>query len=380
MATVTITAGQTADQIQTIFDGNPDGTIFSFEPGTYTLNHYLTLHQAQQAISSTSRGAILSGSNLYKGAIACEFGSTNNTISGFIVDGFTSDGTFPIAGLQVRVGGTIDDCEVRLCQNGIHVSVGNTITNNYVHHNRQYGIEGGPGDDILIEGNELSFNNTDRNDPNNDAGGSKIVGSTAGTHNLIWRNNYVHDNYGQGIWSDGNVYALYEDNRIEDNFGAGIDHEISWDAIIRNNTFSNNDGADRGQGRSCWYGSAIALNNSQNVEIYGNTIIAHDVNPLCMQNSTRSEPAWFPQALANINVHNNTITMTRSAMFGMVGDSMPASVVFNNNTYYTDALARWAYLNYPLTRAQWQAAGQDANGQFLPYMVVGALFQMSVAP
>ena len=47
-------------------------------------------------------------------------------------------------------------------------------------------------------------------------------GRRAGTFDLIWRGNWVHDNVGNGDWSDGNVHAvLYEHNLVENNSGSG---------------------------------------------------------------------------------------------------------------------------------------------------------------
>ena len=277
-------------------------------------------------------------------------------------------GVWPNAGLQVRDYGVLEDNESRYNQVGIQIGSNQTVRGNYIHHNRQYGISGGPGNNMLIDSNELAWNNTAHYDINDDAGGSKIVGSSTGTTNLTWRNNYIHDNYGQGIWSDGNVRtALYEGNTIENNGGAGIDHEISWDAIIRNNNLKNNMTLENGQGKSCWWGSAVALNNSQNVEIYGNTIEAVGSNAICMVNSTRSAPAGFPQSLANISVHGNTIKMRGAVTTGMAGDTRPTNVVFSSNTYYVDNLARWQYQGGYLTRSQWQAAGQDLTGTFLAW-------------
>ena len=86
----------------------------------------------------------------------------------------------------------------------------------------------------------------------------------------MWRGNWVHHNTGPGIWSDGNVHnVLYEDNVVEGNSGPGILHEISWDATIRNNIVRWN--STEVAGKSCWWGSQIHLNNSQNVRIAGNT-------------------------------------------------------------------------------------------------------------
>jgi len=222
---------------------------------------------------------------------------------------------------------------------------------------------------VLIESNELAWNNTGLYDPNDNAGGSKIIGSQTGTTALTWRGNYVHDNYGQGIWSDGNVRGVtYEGNTIENNTGAGIDHEISWDGVIRNNTLRNNDTAELGQNKSCWWGAQIAVNNSQNLTITGNYVEAVGSNAICVVNATRHEDPVFPQALANITVQSNIIKMRGGVTIGLAGDTAASNVVFSNNTYYVDNLGGiyWQYLS-SMTKAQWQAAGQDKAGAFLSW-------------
>ncbi|PWT72954.1 MAG: hypothetical protein C5B46_06070 [Proteobacteria bacterium] len=356
--------------MQQQINSHPAGTVFCVASGTYVLEHYVMLKDSNQFICAVRRTCLLTGLDKYRGALAAEYGTQGHVIRGFIVEHFIAvPGQWPLAGLQARANSLIEDNESRYNQTGIDVFTNMVVRSNFVHHNRQYGISGGPATNVLIEDNELAWNNTAQYDPNNDAGGSKIVGSSAGTDKLTWRRNHVHDNFGQGIWSDGNVrHVLYEENLIENNTGAGIDHEISWDAVIRNNVLRNNNTAERGLGKSCWHGSQIALNNSQNVAIYGNTVEAVDTNPLCLANTVRSEPSVFPQFLANINVTNNIIKMRGTVYVGMVGNSQPSNVMFSSNTYYVDTLTgnNWMYMN-DMNSAQWQAAGQDVSGTFLTW-------------
>src|SRR5690606_14643000 len=110
------------------------------------------------------------------------------------------------------------------------------VRNNQVLEQGQLGI-GGVGDNVLIAGNEVAWNNTAGFRWGWEAGGSKF----ARTHDLVVRNNHVHDNNGPGLWTDiANTRTLYEGNRVEDNTGPGIFHEISYDAVIRNNTVRRN--------------------------------------------------------------------------------------------------------------------------------------------
>ena len=111
------------------------------------------------------------------------------------------------------------------------------------------------------------------------------------------------------------------------------------------------------------------MNNSQNVEIYGNEIEAVGTNAICIVNSQRTEPAMFPQNLANVSVHDNIIKMRGMVSFGMVGNTQPANISFKNNTYYVDNLSapNWAYFSDQINRGQWQAGGQDVTGKFLTW-------------
>jgi parallel beta-helix repeat protein len=364
-----IVPGMNADTIQGLVDANPAGTKFCFSRGTYVLEHYVTLKDSNRFICTQRRACILTGLDKYRGALTGTYGTSGQLIQGFVVEHFISvPGAWPNAGVQVRDLGTIQDNEIHHNDNGIDVNANNTVYSNYIHHNRIYGLTGGPGDNIVMQFNELAYNNTTHQDPNYDAGGSKIVGtSTGGSSNVQWLNNYVHDNWGNGIWSDGNVRnAIYDGNRIENNGGAGIAHEISWDAVIRNNAFKNNDTFERGKDFSCWHGAQILLNNSQNVQISGNTVEGVGINPICLVNSTREEGAAFPQSLANVSVSSNVVRMSKAAYVGFVGDSEPSGISFTGNTYYVDNLnaADWTAMD-TMTFKQWQAAGFDTTGQVL---------------
>jgi parallel beta-helix repeat protein len=348
-------------------NSKPAGTVFCFASGTYVLNHYITLKDSNQFICPVRRTCVLTGLDQFRGALTVAYGTAHQVIRGFVVEHFiAAAGQWPNAGLQVRHDGLIEDNESRYNHIGIAVDSEQTIRGNYIHHNVQYGINGGLGNNIVIEGNELAWNNTGHLDQD-DAGGSKVIGGSPGTNFLTWRRNYVHDNWGNGIWSDGNVRnVLYEENVVENNGAVGIDHEISWDAVIRNNTLRNNNTFDQGQGRSCWHGAEISLNNSQNVSIYGNTVEAVGINPICLANSIRSERAEFPQFLGNISVTNNIMKMRGAVNVGFVGATVPPNVTFSGNTYFVDVLshADWTHMT-SMTSAQWQAAGQDKDGKFL---------------
>ena len=162
---------------------------------------------------------------------------------------------------------TIRNNEVRLNYAvGITAHDGSQIIGNYVHDNGQMGV-GGYGNNVLVQGNELASNGFWSGiDPLWEAGELKF----AQTNNLVVQGNYVHDNNGPGLWGDiDSINTLYEDNVVVHNTISGISYEISYNAIIRNNTLIDNGYGDtRGWG----WGAEINLQNSQNVQVYGNQV------------------------------------------------------------------------------------------------------------
>jgi hypothetical protein len=93
-------------------------------------------------------------------------------VSGFVVELFASPaGTGAIRGRALTVAAN----EVRFNHGaGIQAWDGSHVAGNRVHHNGQIGIVGqGPG--IVVEGNEIAYNNTTGFDPVWEAGGTKWV-------------------------------------------------------------------------------------------------------------------------------------------------------------------------------------------------------------
>ena len=200
-------------------------------------------------------------------------------------------------------GWTIRDNEVRLNYAvGITAHDGSQIIGNYVHDNGQMGL-GGYGNNILVQGNELATNGFWSGiDPFWEAGGFKF----ADTDNLVVRGNYAHDNNGTGMWTDiNNIHTLYEDNVVVHNTINGISHEISYDAIIRNNTLVGNGYGDtRGWG----WGAEINIQNSQNVQVYGNRVeMTGGGNGIVLIQQNRGSGTYGTYTTTGNQIHDNTI-------------------------------------------------------------------------
>lgn len=193
-----------------------------------------------------------------------------------------------------------------------------------------------------------------------DEGGTKFLKANG----MEVRGNYVHHNYGNGLWTDHeNVNILYEDNIVEYNEGAGIFHEISWDAVIRNNTLKDNSAGD---GRSLFYGAQIYLNNSKNTEIYGN-YIEGPYHAIGIFGSDRGTGLFGPFETKNVKVYNNEIHMWGQARTGAVGwdyvtDPLSGNEFYDNDYYTPDDGTYWRWGSDTVDWSGWQAFGNDTDG------------------
>ena len=231
---------------------------------------------------------------------------------------------------------------------GISASSKSQIIDNTISDNGELGI-GCNGSGVLIEGNEISGNGFFSGvDPLWEGGGGKC----ALTKKLIFRNNYSHDNNAYGFWTDiDNIDTLYENNRIEDSVHGGISHEISYKAVIRNNQFKGN-----GFGFPVWlWGPAIQIQNSRDVEVYGNTVDqTGGYNGIALIQQNRGSGAYGSHATRNNYVHHNRIINTAAdpGASGAIADFSPATMKagknrFDFNTYVvkSTALDAWAWVD-----------------------------------
>jgi parallel beta-helix repeat protein len=290
--------------------------------------------------------------------------SDDVTIQGLIIEKYTVSGVSANSAL-------VEDNEVRYVHgSGIRFGSHARILHNFAHHNGKYGMNGS-GESPLIEGNELAYNNAARYRTKKgggcwDAGGTKFVYS----NHLVVRNNYSHNNYCDGFWSDiDNINTIYENNRIENNWRHGIFLEIGYAAVVRNNHIKGNMAA------------GIYLNSTGDQDIYNNIIEDNGVGTpewlpildvlrggILIVQQKRGE-GKFGEHLANNNhVHDNTIRMA-AGLTGPTKAQGNAAVstqhnVFNNNHYVVPDLAGkwWSGEDGPLSWTQWQKSGQDTEG------------------
>jgi hypothetical protein len=267
----------------------------------------------------------------------------------------------------------IENCEVRMNSGtGISVGTGSRVRNCDVHHNGQLGI-GGYGNTILIEGNRIWSNNMYGFDPGWEAGGVKIAESDG----VVLRRNHVHDNKGIGLWCDGDCRnLLYEGNLVENNQWNGIFHEISFNAVIRGNVLRHNDRGDRG-----WFwGGAIALAASQDVEVSGNTLVMPPGRCGIMLIDQGRNDNGRRYKTRNNTVHANDMTFEGAACAGGVSDTNPfnenyaiitnGNNRFDGNTYRVGRSNERARFVWGHSVSDWEGfrrKGQEKNGRLVSY-------------
>ena len=127
---------------------------------------------------------------------------------------------------------------------GVMVGSGSRLIGNCLRDNGQYGFNAYGADgvtDVILDGNEISGNNTDDWESRQPECGCTGGGKFWATNGARVTNNYVHDNRGVGLWADtNNVGFLVQGNYVSGNDAEGIMYETSYNAAILNNTFVRN--------------------------------------------------------------------------------------------------------------------------------------------
>jgi hypothetical protein len=263
--------------------------------------------------------------------------------------------------------------EVRLNHGGgVRMGPDTIVRNSFIHHNGELGIAGGQtpcsrAKGIVLEDSELSYNNTAGYNWGWEAGATKWTN----TDGLIVRNNYVHDNYGNGLWTDGfNINTVYEGNVVEDNYGAGIEHELGYSAVIRNNEIRGNAFAHPYAAEG--YRSGIFIAEARDVEVYGNTLEGNAGGIVALQQGRIGDACeiGLNNEVANLYVHDNTIVQTTNLAAGLrVTISDPSYYTNKNNrweenTYYLDDLnaARFLWQSGYIDADAWRSFGLDESG------------------
>lgn len=268
------------EPVTAIDELKPGGVFFDYDDGAIWLAGNPAAHTLELAITKD----------------VIESRAPDVTVKNFVIEKSLG------MGIDAGEDWTVKDSEIRLNATvGLKLASGGRALDNSLHHNGQYGMTGA-GDDLRVAGNEIAFNNShgyySPDGGNWASGGTKFVhtgDSSDPGSGAILRRNWVHDNYGDGLWADiSNIHMLMENNTIERNERHGIKYEISYDAIIRGNTLRNNSGA------------AVFINSSPNVEVHDNVLSGNGAQIELVQQD-RGTGLYGPLVLEGGQVHDNVV-------------------------------------------------------------------------
>jgi hypothetical protein len=366
--------------LQALIDAKPRRTTFCFATGLYLLSGTIWTGNKFPTLDLRA-GAVIDGQNGDFIGINGEGRSGDRpgtVIRGGVFQHFgNANAPSWVAPVTVSRNGVVVGTEFRENFNaGLAVQGSNArVSHVYTHHNGRYGLVVTPACvdcpgpvGVIVEDSEIAFNNTRRLSTIDDAGGTKFSGGTDG---MIVRRNKVHNNFGSGLWWDGNnrnvqVYG----NVIYGNRNWGIMYEVSLGGTrIHDNTLTGN---GIGDGTANW-GSNVQLlvassdgsiGGTGGIQIYENRIngsayplgvITHSGRPITK----------------GVYVHHNVMTLrastTRVGGFDEAGTGEmfndAANYRFDHNIYRVpDGGAYWVWDGQTLTWSQWKAAGNDMNG------------------
>jgi hypothetical protein len=270
---------------------------------------------------------------------------------------------------------TIEDSELRYNHGqaiGIYGGSGEVIKNTRIHHNGVIGMITARVDDFTVQNSEFDHNNYLHAGPEVGGYGEGAVKILL-SHGVVFRDNWSHDNVGDGLWFDTDNYdILIENNVLEDNSRNGLHYEASFDATVRYNTIRNN-GTD-------WYSHPAGILNatSKNVEYYGNRIEGNRIRSIMILWSDRGQSATLGERQsANLYFHDNVIVLDDNpqSWVGVFWDQDPRVFTSNNrfqgNTYYARSDGQregeryWRWDGIDLTWTGWRSYGFDTTGSYI---------------
>jgi parallel beta-helix repeat protein len=337
------------------------GSLSEVVPGTFFFDYaadrvYLADNPTGKTVEVSAKGQ----------AIDKWTGTTDVKVRNLIIEKYAT-GTH-VGAINGGSGWVLEGNEVRLNHAlGVDLKSNSIVRRNYIHSNGYQGINAGNSSNILIEGNESSFNNFNRFRFGWGGGGMKF----GLTQNVVIRGNFVHSNDQKGIWFDVDARdSLIENNQVENNTSEGILYEVSRAGIIRGNRVSGN-----GQEGNWMYGSQILISSSADTKVYGNfvEVPAKYGKGISIIQQKRGSGKYGPHLSKNNEVYDNKIIYQGMksddpfhAISGVAGegdlDVFKLGNKFFKNIYFWPPDAspkRFAWKNKLSTLQQLQAEGQE---------------------
>jgi len=266
---------------------------------------------------------------------------------------------------------TIKNNEIELNHgSAVRVNFGWKVLNNYLYENGNLGIGGGMGSisdsqpsNVVVQGNEIAFNNYAHVKAVFGAGGAKLESQQG----LVFKGNYVHDNTGDGLHLDTDLLnTLVDGNTVVNNTEQGIFEEISYAATIRNNIVQGN-GYIYPNNSDWLYAAQILSSESQGVNAYCNSVqvSAAGGNGIDIIAQPRSG-----YTSANNYFHHNTVVFLGESGYtgGANADTSDTTFFstnkFDYNTYHLPSPSRsqFAWSKAMNGFSGFQGDGQDKHG------------------
>jgi hypothetical protein len=123
---------------------------------------------------------------------------------------------------------------------GVMLGPNNVLAHSCLKDNGQYGFQGF-GPHITVDHNEIAGNNADNWETRQPGCGCTGGAKFWDVNEAIITSNYVHDNFGPGLWADTDNRGFdVEQNYFARNQGEGFIYEISYNLRLADNTFVRN--------------------------------------------------------------------------------------------------------------------------------------------
>jgi len=312
-------------------------TVYYLLPGVHVGGFQANRYDAFVGGSYGGTRSVLTG-EYTQGGQAIDSNSTDGdqrgvTIEYLTIEKYTPDSNAATINQNAATGWTIRNNTITLNVPGAGAILGanNTLRDNCLTLNGQYGFQsvdvdgfgrdsltGGPYN-VNIIGNEISYNDTCdfegllNNDvigwhnhnpiperyrnphcgqvtPNGNLGGFKLWQ----TNGVTVRNNYIHHNWGPGIWVDtGDANTTITQNTITDNDAEAIIEETSYNFSITRNYLARNDWAG-GLDNSGFPSPAIYVSESGSDTTFGGI-------PGCAEPSCKGQGVYRSKSVISYN-------------------------------------------------------------------------------
>ncbi|WP_188306055.1 right-handed parallel beta-helix repeat-containing protein, partial [Streptomyces sp. CBMA123] len=237
---------------------SPPNTTFWLEPGTHRLaaDRYAQVVPKEGDSYLGAPGAVLDGGKTNQYAFGGGAGQV--TIRYLTVQGFVAPQNEGVVNHDSADGWVVEHTTIQDNSGaGLMAGAHQRVRASCLRGNGQYGLNayktGAPITDLLLEGNEITGNDTDQWEQKQPGCGCTGGVKFWAVNGADVRGNWVHDNRGTGLWADtdNNDFRI-EGNVLEANDGAALIYETSYNAVIAGNTIRRNDwvegrrAADRG--------------------------------------------------------------------------------------------------------------------------------------